>query len=177
VPIHREILVVVDGANSRVWTEEDVSYETNHRQETLASAEALRDFALRVGAPGHRLMIQTSAGWLKGVGAEWDELELEFPLQAASDMRAHCNPTRRRLIRRLGLAMSRRLRRLCPSCAEPGFGRVDFRRGLRCSLCNRRSEWIEAEIWGCQGCSWQQDVPRPDGRLRLDPVNCAYCNP
>lgn len=177
VPIHREVLVVVDGANDRVWTEEDVAYKTNHRQETLASADGLRDFASRVGVPSHRMMLKTASGWIKGVGAEWVDLALEFPLQAASDMRAHCNPTRRRLIRRLGIAMSRRLRRLCPGCGEPGFGRVDFRRGLPCSLCGLRSEWVEAEIWGCQGCSYRKDMPRPDGRSSLDPVNCPHCNP
>ena len=42
-----------------------------------------------------------------------------------TDMRAHCNPTRMRSIRRLGLSLVRRLRTPCPACGSPGWGFLD----------------------------------------------------
>ena len=38
------------------------------------------------------------------------------------DMRAHRNPTRMRSIRRLGVALVRRLCAPCPGCGSPGWG-------------------------------------------------------
>ena len=42
-----------------------------------------------------------------------------------TDMRAHCNPTRMRSIRPLGLSLVRRLRTPCPACGSPGWGFLD----------------------------------------------------
>jgi len=39
-----------------------------------------------------------------------------------TDMRAHCNPTRMRSIRRLGIALVRRLQTPCSECGSPGLG-------------------------------------------------------
>ena len=50
-----------------------------------------------------------------------------------SDMRAHRNPTRMKVLRALGWKLAKRLERQCPKCEAPGFGPVQSRRGLPAS--------------------------------------------
>jgi len=94
-----------------------------------------------------------------------------------SDMRAHCNPTRKRSIRRLGVEMVRRLRTPCPKCGTPGWGLLDTKPGLPCSDCGTATELTLSEIWGCQQCGARRVQPRRDGRLQADPGQCPWCNP
>ena len=81
-----------------------------------------------------------------------------------ADMRAHRNPTRMRVLRALGYKLARRLERLCPACAAPGWGEVGVRRGLPCAGCGQPTEWIEHHVDGCGVCGHTQLRPRPDGR-------------
>lgn len=177
VPWHREVMVVVDGRRGHQWWEEEVTSETNHRGATVQNLDELREFLGQVGFPQHRVMVQQGDFWLKGLGADWDLDRVAFPCRVETDMRAHCNPKRRAVIRRLALRLAQRWRNPCPACGELGFGRVGWRYGLVCSQCQRPSEWVKAEIVGCQSCQWQEDRPRPDGLQALSPAHCPYCNP
>jgi hypothetical protein len=42
-----------------------------------------------------------------------------------TDMRAHVNPTRQKVIRRPAFRLARRLAAACPSCGAPGWGRIN----------------------------------------------------
>jgi hypothetical protein len=94
-----------------------------------------------------------------------------------ADMRAHRNPTRMRSIRRVGVALARRLATPCPSCMAPGWGLLDIRPGLPCGSCGTATELTAAEIWGCVACGHQVERPRRDGRSGADPGDCPWCNP
>jgi hypothetical protein len=94
-----------------------------------------------------------------------------------TDMRAHCNPTRMRSIRRLSVALVRRLRTPCPECGTPGWGLLDTKPGLPCTDCGTATELTLREIWGCQQCGARREQPRRDGWLHADPGQCPWCNP
>lgn len=174
---HQEQLVLVDGLHGYLWKEVDSTLETNFAQATVANWEEARSFASRAGFPSHALMARTPSGpWLKGL-QDWGSLPQEFPLTLATDMRAHFNPSRRRLLRRLALKLVRSLRTLCPVCEFPGFAVSRQVRGLPCSDCALPTAWISREIWTCQCCQHEEDRPSPDGLLQASPSHCEICNP
>ncbi|GCE06801.1 DUF6671 family protein [Dictyobacter aurantiacus] len=94
-----------------------------------------------------------------------------------SDLRAHMNPTRRRVLSQLAEQLAQRLARLCPHCATPGWGIVDHEAGLPCSWCGQPTELVRALIFGCPACTSQERHGRPDGLQSADAGQCPFCNP
>lgn len=92
-----------------------------------------------------------------------------------SDMRAHRNPTRMKVLRALGWKLARRLSTLCPSCGSPGFGHMHSRRGLPCEHCGKPTHWIDFEIDGCAVCGHSVSRPRLDGRRTAPRSACRAC--
>lgn len=92
-----------------------------------------------------------------------------------SDMRAHRNPLRMKVLRALGWKLATRLRCLCPKCQAPGFGPVGSRRGLPCEACGDATHWIDFELDGCAACGHAASRPRRDGRLTAPRLACQAC--
>ena len=90
------------------------------------------------------------------------------------DLRAHHNPSRRRVLRRLAMTLARRLATECPACGAPGFGRVDAETGLPCRLCEAPTALVRAEIHACASCAHQ--LTRVVSQT-ADPAMCPSCNP
>ena len=76
-----------------------------------------------------------------------------------TDMRAHCNPTRMRSIRRLGVSLVRRLRTSCTECSSPGWGWLDTKPGLPCRDCCISTQLTLKEIWGCERAAHAKSIP------------------
>ena len=68
-------------------------------------------------------------------------------------MRAHFNPTRMTLIRRLAFKLARRLARRCPDGGAPGWGMTGQSAGLPCEECEAPTEMIHSEILTCAACA------------------------
>lgn len=146
---------------------------------------------LLAGLPGQALTVRPAAVGGAGRGAIvkgiTDTAALRAALAAAiaaspdgqavvePDLRAHHNPSRRRVLRRLGRAMARRLATCCPACGTPGFGRVDGVPGLPCARCASATTLIGAEILGCCRCPFT--LVRPVTAGPADPADCPSCNP
>jgi hypothetical protein len=94
-----------------------------------------------------------------------------------SDMRAHRNATRMRVLRALSWKLAKRLERLCPQCLTPGFGSIGNRRGLPCEACGEPTHWVHFEIDGCSVCGHAEARPRKDGRKTAKKLSCASCSP
>ncbi|MBS0517727.1 MAG: hypothetical protein JSR90_03500 [Proteobacteria bacterium] len=92
-----------------------------------------------------------------------------------SDMRAHRNPARMKILRALAWKLAKRLSMLCPRCGSPGFGHVDSRRGLPCEHCGEPTHWIDFEIDGCAVCGHAVARPRADGRRTAPRSACRAC--
>ena len=90
------------------------------------------------------------------------------------DLRAHCNPSRRKVLRRLAARLASRLATECPACAAPGFGRVDAEPGLPCRDCDSPTPLVGAQIHGCAVCPHQLTLPVTGD---ADPAVCPSCNP
>ncbi|MDP3506532.1 MAG: hypothetical protein Q8T09_00950 [Candidatus Melainabacteria bacterium] len=205
VPGTQEIMAFIDDHLEIEVTEQLVSAETNFNQALAESSRDLCDFLIRAKFPSHGLIVRPNSEQgnvgvsaadgglpaadglvIKGV-CSLGELERAIELCklrstdgkafVETDMRAHMNPTRQRVIRRLAVKLARRLMQLCPSCACPGWGVTDFLPGLPCDLCGLATEKPLFEIHSCQKCSHQERLLRRDGQVSVDPRECNYCNP
>ena len=92
-----------------------------------------------------------------------------------SDMRAHRNLTRMRVLRAASWKLAKRLERLCPKCHAPGFGHIDSRRGLPCEGCGQPTHWVDFEIDACSACGHAEARPRKDGRRTAPRLSCSSC--
>ena len=91
------------------------------------------------------------------------------------DLRAHHNPSRRRVLTSLAHTMARRLATYCPDCGAPGFGRVNTEPGLRCRVCESPTRLVHNEIHGCAACPYL--LYHPVEAPWADPAYCPECNP
>lgn len=192
VPLHRELAVLVDDLHGQVVCEFLQTHETNHAGATCSAGQPPDDATLaRWGFPAHALLVRSEplgpGGRVRKGLRDRAALDAAIAACAAAapdgrvrvetDMRAHCNPTRMRHIRALGLRLVERLRSRCPACAAPGFGRIDVVAGLPCAACGAPTRALLAEVHGCGACGERREIPRGDGRAHADPGACDRCNP
>lgn len=184
-----EIICFTDFSRGYSVHEQTVAFETNFSADEITSAQALQDFATRAQFPAHALVLRGASPQspcVKGIRS-WRVLHEAFAaVRAASpggqvrvetDMRAHVNPTRMRVIAGLAGKLALRLRQCCPACGAPGFGLIDAQPGLPCSWCGRATRLFQREIHGCAACGDRRDRPRQDALSAADPAHCDYCNP
>jgi hypothetical protein len=190
LPVGQELLVFVDQERNLCVLEQRLEWRTNYSHTLLEPDGQLEPWLDQVIFPSHAVIARPAtpqAGVLfKGLHSRDALAEAIRSCRAAdpdgrvwleTDMRAHCNPTRMRSIRRLGSALVRRLRNPCPVCGSPGWGLLDTQPGLPCSDCGTATELTLSEIWGCQQCDARREHPRRDGRIQADPGQCPWCNP
>lgn len=191
LPLHLEVLAFVDDERGIELYEQAATTETNFDHAVVSTVADLERFLGRVGFPTHALIVRPHRGAVEcGIrkGLQTDA-ELDEAIQASArcsddglaqvetDMRAHLNPTRARLIRRLAFKLALRLRRQCSRCDAPGWGRVGVEAGLPCGWCGAPTDLTLQEVYACAVCDHQERYPRPDGLVSADPGQCSYCNP
>lgn len=191
ITIHHELLVFVDDERNIEVCEQVATARTNFAHTVVARVDELGRFLERVGFPAHALIVRPHSAaaphriW-KGLRAM---PELDNAIQAAvrdsddgfaqveTDMRAHLNPARAKVIRRLAFKLVLRLRQQCPACDAPGWGRIDVEPGLPCRWCDTPTELMLREVYACAVCDHQERRRRSDGLEAADPGQCARCNP
>lgn len=151
--------------------------------------EDLSEFLKRADFPNHKLIVRTQKTptifSIKGID---DDLSLRKAIESAkkedpkgvvvieSDLRAHCSPSRQKIIGELAAKLAIRIKQACPQCSTPGWGVVTYIKGIPCSQCQRLSiEALKQEVLGCSHCEFQEN-----GRViaeALDPARCDWCNP
>jgi len=194
VPVHEELLIFVDldrGIEVIEGERTITRLPPPRRARNLAEAEAhLSGF----GFPAQALVVRPAIGHeahpahpvhlYKGIA---DRAELAHAVHRAAaasedghalleaDLRAHHNPTRQVVLRRLGLRLALRLRTTCPACGSPGYGRTVTVPGLPCRACNRDTDLVRADVHGCPSCPHTHVETRPV--TAAEPVFCNSCNP
>lgn len=185
-----ELLVFVDDERGFSVQEVFVSEQTNAAQCCVTSVDEARDFLERVHFPSHGLIVRPNAlqtgPILKGITA-LDRLSevieqciADSPdglARIETDLRAHMNPMRRRVIRHLAARLGRRLACCCPRCETPGWGRIDGVRGLPCEWCGSATDLLSEEVYGCPLCPYQERRLRADGLRQAPAAHCPHCNP
>lgn len=186
-----EILLLHDSVTGIEITEQFVTLETNYATATLKDQSDLPRFLNRICFDSHALVLSPAGLPLKGnttkgitdhAEAErvFESCRLLSPLQsviAASDMRAHVNPTRMRAISACCELLASRLSTLCPKCKTGGFGIVGTTPGLPCAECGLPTSRAKSERHSCAFCSHTVELPRTDNKTTSSPAECEWCNP
>ena len=93
-----------------------------------------------------------------------------------SDLRAMHSPSRQKNIEEVAMLLAKRVSQLCPNCQMPGWGLVDYEKGLNCSECDLKNpDAIRQEVLGCVKCDHQQ-LGNVISSI-LSPAHCNFCNP
>jgi hypothetical protein len=186
-----EMIAFVDAEIGITVVEGYLTEETNFSHWRARSLDDLENFLKKAGFPSHSLIVRPNEGLgpgslFKGI-ADFGTLEDVVRSCAATskdgwahvetDMRAHVNPTRQKIIRRTAFRLARRLSTFCPSCKAPGWGQIGSKMGLPCISCHTPTEMIKHEIHGCARCNYTEIRPRSDGRKHAEQGQCPYCNP
>ena len=166
------------------------SEKTNYNMQSVGSIEELLKFAEKVFFPSHALILRPDYKdnknyIIKGVHTI-DMLHEAFrdtikhsttgKVWVETDMRAHMNPSRMKVIQELAGNLAKRLLILCTRCQTPGWGSIGVKKGLECNLCGDETELIKSEIYGCVKCDYTEDLPPSHGLVKADPQYCSYCN-
>jgi hypothetical protein len=183
-----ELLVFVDRKRGIRHVETLPTHRTSWRLQRFAAGDPARLLALKaMGFPEFGVFVVCSSDMsqpIKGlatVEAVIDAMDREARRSddglavLYSDMRAHRNPLRMKVLRAAGWKLARRLATLCPRCQAPGWGFIDSRRGLPCEACAEPTHWIDFEIDGCTVCGHAASRPRKDGRRTASKLSCRVC--
>ncbi|MCL7745513.1 DUF6671 family protein [Halalkalibacter alkaliphilus] len=186
-----EILLWIDDERGIEVIEQEISLETNYDAKTVTSFNDLKDFLDKVHFPSHALVVRPNSGFIQGFTFKGLKRSSEVKeainlctsasadglVHVETDMRAHMNPTRMKVINKLAEKLAVRLMNLCPNCSCPGWGVVDVVRGLPCEACGLLTKQIAKEVYGCPSCNFRKEEPRQDGVTTSSPTYCDWCNP
>jgi len=183
-----ELLAFIDRKRGLRHVETLATHRTNWRLQRFAAADPARLLALRdMGFPEFGVFVVCSSDMSQPIkGLATVEAVIEAMDREArrsedglavlySDMRAHQNPLRMKVLRAVGWKLAKRLATLCPRCQAPGWGFIDSRRGLPCEACAEPTHWIDFEIDGCTVCGHAASRPRKDGRRTASLMSCRSC--
>lgn len=185
-----EIIIFIDDNLEIKIHETLIDPRNNFAQESFSSIDKIGQFLKKINFPSHGVIVKANQ-WdqdksiFKGIVNKAD-LERAFKLAKnqstdskvwlESDMRAHVNPTRMRVIRKLAIKLALRIKNSCPSCDLPGFGKVISVIGLPCEYCGLETESIKEHIIGCVGCKYTENrlVTKKEFSSAF---YCKICNP
>lgn len=189
--IHSDIeyMVLVDDEHDIVISEMYRSLDIKAAAITTAPGNNIDDFLRRADFPNHGLIVRPNdkqfANVFKGIT---DRNHLTDSINSSSeqshdglvviesDFRAHFSPSRQKNIAHLAKLLALRVTQCCPECKCPGWGRVGYEKGLKCSDCELfNPEVIRQEILGCVRCDHKTlgEVLETS----LSPARCNFCNP
>ena len=186
IPLHEEIVFLLDRKNHLEVFHVERTSDTNFLREEVHSSTDLLELAQRAGFPDHALIlrdvdnvqiihkaIQDPSLLMK----TFEDLHQGHrPVSVETDMRAHLNPTRMKVIEKATIGLIERLNHTCPNCASPGFGMEKRIPGLPCSQCGLPTRSPKGETLQCPKCGHQEDIFYEKTQFE-DPMNCDYCNP
>jgi hypothetical protein len=157
--------------------------ETNYAQATVNSLQEALDFCqgaqwpahgIIIGKPGQAWFCKESDCSTEGITRQLSNALAHGPLWLETDMRAHRNPTRMRMIGRCAEALANLLQSHCPSCQIPGFGKTEPIRGALCAMCGHATNAVRAHRVICPVCNYAEEK---EILQTVPPSRCDYCNP
>lgn len=183
-----ELLVFIDRKNNLEIVAREISMETNFDGAAIENTHELLEFARKAGFPSHGLILRPSKesnqNMVKGItDNEWLIIafkklkQIHGKVYVETDMRALYNPMRMKVIEKAVQKLAQNIRSVCPDCGTPGFGIVDAKKGLPCSLCGYPTNSTLSYLYICQSCQFKKETLNPHGKTEEDPTFCDVCNP
>lgn len=188
LPANEEWLLFLDRKNQLEIHARHLSMETNFGGQEFSDLDTLVDFAQKALFPSHGLILRnqkdsaleihkgiTDPSLLSQLGKQL--LKKYGTAYVETDMRAHLNPTRMKVIGETAQKLLEKIRSCCPSCTLPGFAVVSAEPGLPCSWCGTPTRSILFQTKTCGHCGHCERVHFPQGKTTEDPMYCDRCNP
>ena len=189
MPLATELLTFVDRHRGLEIRESLRTRQTNFMSVACEPADDLAAFLAAARFPRHALVVAPNEPWirpcfqkgivdpgvLKSAVADACARSRDVKSRVMTDMRAHVNPTRMAIIRRLSRRLAELLATACPICRSPGFGERDIERGRPCASCGTPTELPVAHLERCVSCAFVRRVPAAEPVA--DPGQCTFCNP
>lgn len=187
-PANDEFIMLIDLKNNLEIVERVLSLETNFKSAEIHDIESLETFLKVVQFPSHGVIVKdSSSNWNvieKGIQKKSSIRRLfeTFATNQQSffietDMRAHYNPTRMRVIKQACEKLVTKIKSVCPNCQTPGFGVVRAEAGLKCQQCGLPTRATSAHVYACKKCNFENKKAFPNGITTEDPMYCDFCNP
>lgn len=185
---HEALLFVDRKLKTEIYVEE-VSTETNHSEIEFGPRDDLQSFLNQIGFPEHGIIVKPKGNnqivykglqSFRTVGQAIIDafmLSSEAKVILSTDMRACFNPTRMKVIEKVGEKLIESLNSLCPKCKTPGFAISQGIPGLPCEECGEPSRISKDVLWSCVKCDHSEQKVRPDGIVKISAAECEYCNP
>lgn len=190
IVVDRELVVLVDDRRGTVVAGRAASADIVGTSTTARPGDDVGRLLARADVPTHAVVVVPNLGppspAHKGlrhaaeVGAAVERCAAVSPdglARIETDLRAHCCPSRRAVIRAAAVDLAGRLLAGCPRCGTPGWGRADVVSGLPCSWCGTEVDRVRAELYGCVSCPHTSERPLSPERKNADPGECPSCNP
>ncbi len=188
LPWNVELILLKDHSTGLEWTGIAQGAAVNNQQ-IIRNRDELAIFAESAGFPEHHLVIRPEHALhldcIKDID-NWDALERHYvtmqkksksgQVSIENDLRAHCNPTRQKMIVRAAEDLLSKIHSDCPVCKHPGFWVQELIKGLPCRVCQRPTEKTKAERWSCPHCQYE-DIKMASQETGADPMFCSECNP
>lgn len=185
---NEEFMMLMDKENNIEIIERELSLETNFNGTVISSVDELIKFASKVKFPSHGIILKKGKNNYSEIIKEnstIDKLIENYHLiknpdnsaYAETDMRAMHNPTRMKMIAKVTEKLVIKIKSACPNCNTPGFGVVDFVKGLPCELCGLPTKSTLKHIYGCQKCNFKLEKEFPYNKKFEDAQFCDFCNP
>lgn len=204
--LSQEFLVLVDDELEIQVAESVVTTRTNYCHTEVNCVDETEEFLHRAKFPSHALIVKSvksqssvfdnvkrlfsgqvvTSQIYKGI-RDRDSLACAIRtcrqhsssgrVHIETDMRAHMNPTRMRVLRSLGIKLVRRLLSSCQACGCPGFGISGQDGTLPCEECGFPSDAYAQELHSCPRCQFTKTLPRSDGLTYVEALFCQRCNP
>lgn len=186
-PCNEEFVILIDKKNKLELVVKELSTATNFNKRIVHSWQELSHFAKDVGFPSHAIILSKSIQPFQGVKGiqTWDKLESAFNslsakgeiVTAETDMRAHLNPSRAKVILQVFEKLIEAMHTNCPQCNAVGFIQKKAIPGLPCSLCLQPTQVTLAYQTSCKHCDYIRLEDVPNGMRFIDPTYCNNCNP
>lgn len=188
MPADDEFIILIDKENNLEIIAREISTETNFSGEEITSIEQLNDFVTQVQFPTHGLIVKNKKENFSDVVKDifdYDTLLKAFnsfkekygSVYIETDMRAHANPSRMKVIETVTQKLITKIQSTCPSCTKPGFDVTDAVTGLPCAYCGAPTRGILKLVYTCLHCNNQKEILYPNGNHTEDPSRCDFCNP
>ena len=185
---NEEILMLKDFKNDIEIMARQLSVETNNSGKNIQSEIELREFAAVVQFPSHGIILKSSEinpvtickdfDSIEDLVQQYNEFQLRrFHVFAETDMRAHRNPTRMKVIEKATYLLIDKINICCPSCKTPGFNIISAQFGLPCAQCSMPTRSTLSHLYQCKKCGFEQVKMYPRGIQVEDPTYCDNCNP
>jgi hypothetical protein len=179
--------MMIDLENNFEIVERVTTTMTNFATAEIHSMKDMIAFANSIDFPAHGIILkqrilEKTTALQKGI-ITWDHLyhallqlrAKDAIIIAESDMRACYNPSRMKIIAEATEMLMKRMVSACPQCGWPGFGEVEKKDGLPCSLCGEPTRLTRANLYRCKHCSYEEQKNSPDEKA--NPQFCDHCNP